>query len=286
MVNRRTARLPRLLPLWCFLAACLLAAPLPAAAAPRPNPQIRRFDIAGVTLGMGLPQALRIITQTFVDEGLTEVTPLEPKTYTGDAPGPNAVVRIALAVAASTSASAPHYANDRFVLLLAGPASDERITAIMRDYLAPTGLDRAMVLRNLFHKYGQPADQMVPPANVGTDSATLTWMFGPGGGMTGGGAQSETTGMCTAGLFRYQDYFENASPDEQADIMGLLRQQSGQGCGLVMQVNFAFDSVHYALYDTGLAQQALMQAGGAVVAKAKAPAVNQAAVQAAAAIKY
>ncbi len=245
-----------------------------------------RFAIAGVTLGMGLPAALRLINQTFAQEGLTEVTPLEPHTYTGDAAGPSAVVRIALAVAASTPSTAPHYANDRFLLLLAGPASDERITAIMRDYLSPTGLDRSVVLRNLFHKYGQPADQMVPPANIGTNSATLTWMFGPGGGMTGGGAQSQTTGMCTAGLFRYQDYFENASPDEQADMMGLLRQQSGLGCGLVMQVNFAFDSVHYALYDTGLAQQALMQAGGAVAGKAKAPAVNQAAVQAAAAIKY
>jgi hypothetical protein len=286
VVNRRPACLPRLLA--AALLTLWLAGGRPAAAAApaRPDPLIGRFDIAGVTLGMTLPEALRIITRTFAAEGLTEVTPIEPHTYTNDAAGPNAVVRIALAVAASTPGEEPTYQNDRFQLFLAGPASNERITAIVRDYLGPRRLDRTVVQRNLFTKYGQPTAQTTPPGDVGTDSSTMEWLFRPGGGMTGEGNQGEMSFRCTAGLFRYQDYFENAGPDEQADMMDLLRQQKADGCGLVMQISFAYDSVHYGLYDSALARQALMQAGGVLAPKAGAVTADRAAVQAAAAMRY
>jgi hypothetical protein len=287
VVNRRTACLPR--PLAAALLTCWLAGvrPAGAASAPRPDPTIGRFDIAGVTLGMTLPEALRIITKTFADEGLSEVTPIEPHSYTNDAAGPNAVVRIALAVAASTPGEEPTFQNDRFQLLLAGPAANERITAIVRDYLGPRRLDRTAVLRSLFKKYGPPTGQMTPPGDVGTDSSTLEWLFQPGGGRTGEGAQGEMSARCTAGLFQYQDYFEHAGPDEQADMMDLLRQQKADGCGLVMQISFAYDAVHYGLYDTALAREALQQPGGVVAAKLpRRPAVDAAAVQAAAAMKY
>jgi hypothetical protein len=257
---------------------------LGAAAMPLTNPVAGRFAVAGITPGMSLADAVMEVHQTFVEEGLTDIHEATAESHLADG---GAVQRLTFEQSASTPVgTSGDYREDRFKLRLAGPPGQEWVTSVTRDYLAPVGLSRAAVLHNLESKYGPPSTSNVPDASIAPNSAMMTWLISPGGGREGGGPQSSTELTCGAGMMSYFDHFDNAG-NNNGDVLDLLRDQKRGGCGLVMQVSFAFDAVHYEMYDGTAAASAL---GGGTVAKvdraAQRRAREEAAEQAAAKLRY
>jgi hypothetical protein len=264
------------------LAASLLAGALIAAApGPRVNPQAPRFAIAGIVPGMKIGPAVAAMHAAFADEGLTNLQPVQSASNRS----PNADV-VRLSFGQSASAVSPDFRSDRFRLLLAGPADDLRVTGVSRDYLAPTGLDRATVLRNLIHRYGPPSSSIVPDAAVAPDTAQLEWLIRPNGARGGDGSQGSESLQCNAGMSSYEDYFAHAASGEEAQLLALLQQQQKAGCGLVLLIGFGGNVVHYALYDTGAAMAALSGSKAAREEAAARKPANTAGIEAAGAIQY
>jgi hypothetical protein len=206
---------------------------------------------------MKIGPAVAAMHAAFADEGLTNLQPVQSASNRS----PNVDV-VRLSFGQSASEVSPDYRSDRFRLLLAGPADDLRVTGVSRDYLAPTGLDRATVLRNLIHRYGPPSSSIVPDAAVAPDTAQLEWLIRPNGARGGDGSQGSESLQCNAGMSSYEDYFAHAASGEEAQLLALLQQQQKAGCGLVLLIGFGGNVVHYALYDTGAAMAALRQGQG------------------------
>lgn len=252
------------------------------AAAPAGNPAVGRFNVAGVMIGMSLDQAVAEMRQTFAMEGLVDVHPM---TAHGHPAVGGAMLLLAVSQSASTSSAGPrNYREDRFKLRLAGPPAHPLVVEVSRDYLAPVGLSRAVVMHNLLAKYGTPTSSSVPDASIDPNSALLTWLVGTSGVTGGAGPQYSAELTCGAALSSFDDYFDNAA----GDISGLvdaLHQQRADRCGLVAQISFAYDAVHYQIYDTGTAMQQLagVRVAHAVTGKAL---VSAAGLRAAADIRY
>ena len=205
---------------------------------------------------MTLPDAMIAIRQTFTEEGLADVHEASTSSH---AVAGGAVLRLTVEQSASTP-DGPNasYREDRFKLRLAGAPGQEVVVGLTRDYLAPVGLNRTSVLHHLYQIYGNPSSANVPDVAIAPNSAELFWLISPRGGREGAGAQSSADLTCGAGIMNFYDNFDNAS-DDDGDLLAQLARQRHAGCGLVLQVNYAFDAVHYELYDSGIAESALRQ---------------------------